>query len=253
MVEYRADMHIHSEYSFDSDMTIKDIIKTLEEKKIKYLALTDHIEFGHDSVSKVIDTIKRRNYSIDKLQETTQIKIIKGVEISEPHHYKKETDTLLSSINDIDVVLGSIHHLYDKLLSNLANTEDNMYLYLVQLFIMINESPIDVVAHLDYIKRYFNRFYADPELLNKILNTIIEKDITMEINTSGVRRGVSIFPNSQIIKIYTELGGSKVTFGSDAHKLNELYDNIEEKYNELKELKLTPGVIIGHKFKSIKK
>ena len=253
MAEYKADMHIHSSYSWDSDMQISTIIKEMEQKKLKYFALTDHIEFGHDPVKKVVDNIKRRNHEIDKLQENTNIKIIKGVEISEPHRYKKETETLLAKVKDIDVVLGSIHHLYDLPLHMIPDTRGNLDYYLLEIAKMIQESPIDVVAHLDYLKRVFKMYRSEPFLTESILVAMIEKDIALEINTSGTRRHVcdNTFPNRTIIEEYIKLGGSKVTFGSDAHRENELYDNIESTSENLKELKLTPGVIINHEFKNI--
>lgn len=253
MAEYKADMHVHSSYSWDSDMQILSIIKEMEKKNLEYVAFTDHVEFGHDSVKKVVDNIKRRNHEIDKLQEATNIKLIKGVEISEPHHHEKETETLLSEVKDIDVVLGSIHHLDNIPLNMVLDTEGNMDYYYMEIISMLQKSPIDVVAHLDYIKRAFKKHAFEPVLIDDILINMIEKDIALEINTSAARRHMcdDTFPNRFIIEEYIKLGGSKVTFGSDAHRENELYDNIKNTSENLKELKLTPGVIINHEFKSI--
>lgn len=253
MAKYKADMHIHSCYSWDSSMQILTIIKEMEKKNLEYVAFTDHVEFSHDTAKKTVDTIKKRNEIIDKLQEHTKIKLIKGVEISEPHHHEKETETLLSKVKDIDVVLGSIHHLYDLPLKMIPKTEGNMDYYYLEIALMLRKSPIDVVAHLDYIKRSFKEHPFEPILIESILSTMIEKGIALEINTSGTRRGMcdQTFPHRFIIEEYIKLGGAKVTFGSDAHRENELYDNIESTNDNLKELKLTPGVIINHEFKSI--
>ena len=39
-------MHIHSNYSFDSKMKLESIAKTLIENNVKYAGITDHVEFS---------------------------------------------------------------------------------------------------------------------------------------------------------------------------------------------------------------
>lgn len=252
MTTYKADMHIHSCYSWDSKMKVRDIIKTMEGEYLEYLALTDHVEFGYEEPKSIIDNLKRREEEIDELQETTNIKLIKGIEISEPHHYKKEVENLLNNITDLDVILGSIHNLNFTNPRYLEKNKETLDLYLNHLMEMLTtDSPIDVVAHLDYIKRLFGHFNVDEYKLNEILSMIIDKDLTLEINTSGIRRCGSTFPDNDILNEYIRLGGSKVTIGSDAHEYQELYDQVNNTYNNIKTLKLTPGVIINHTFKSI--
>lgn len=251
MANYNADTHIHSKYSFDSKMEIKDIIEVLEQKKLKYLALTDHIEFSIQPVGEVIHRIKNRNKEIDELQSTTNIKLIKGVEISEPHLYESEME-YLKSITDLDYIIGSIHHIYRMPIRKMSNLKNAYNIYYESMLKMVEKANIDTLAHMDYIKKSISRNDYDPEIIKEILRVIIAKKITLEINTSGYRRCGEYFPSEDILNEYINLGGKNVTLGSDAHTLSELYDHIEEASDTLPN-ELNPGVIINHHFRSLKK
>ncbi len=251
MTNYNADMHIHSKYSFDSKMEIRDIIDKLEAQKVKYLALTDHIEFSTQPVGEVIHRIKNRNKEIDKLQNTTNIKLIKGVEISEPHLYESEME-YLQDIEDLDLIIGSIHHIYRMPIGKMSHLKNAYTIYYQSMLKMVEKANIDVLAHMDYIKRRISQNDFDYELIKEILSTIINKGITLEINTSGYRRCREYFPSDDILDEYISLGGKNITFGSDAHTLNELYDQIPEASVELND-SLNPGIIVNHHFRSLKK
>lgn len=251
MTYYPADMHIHSKYSYDSKMEIRDIINKLEEKKLKYLALTDHIEFSTQPVGEVLHRIKHRNEEIDELQSTTHIKLIKGVEISEPHLYESEVE-YLHSIEDLDYIIGSIHHIYRMPLRKMSHLKNAYSLYYQSMLKMVENADIDTLAHMDYIKNRVSQNNYDPKIITEILKVIIDRGITLEINTSGQRRCGEYFPSYDILKEYLSLGGKQIVLGSDAHNLNELYDNILEASEELDPI-LTPGVIINHHFRSLKK
>lgn len=247
MEKYIADMHVHSKYSFDSNMPIKKIIEGERQKGIKVVAITDHVELSKDNMLTVVRNLCSRENEINNLQEKNDIFIIRGIEISEPHLYQKAVD-YLRSLNFIDYIVGSIHHMNGK---SLANYKNDISEYLKIILEMVKTANIDTLAHLDYIKRYGITGNFDEHLIDEILKTIIERNIALEINSSGYRRCGSAFPSMDIIERYVELGGSKVVYGSDAHKENELYDGIDKAVNKTKRLNLNKGIIINGHFKSI--
>ena len=58
-----------------------------------------------------------------------------------------------------------------------------------------------------------------PVLLERILLTMIERNIALEVNTAGLRRPESVtYPNSAVLRLYRTLGGELVTTGSDTHR-----------------------------------
>ena len=68
---------------------------------------------------------------------------------------------------------------------------------------------------------------------------LIKKDKGIEINTSGIRYGLSNpHPNIDIIKRYKQLGGKIITIGSDAHKIEDLAKDFNLVYDILYSLKI---------------
>jgi predicted metal-dependent phosphoesterase TrpH len=53
-MKLRADLHIHSEYSFDSKSELNGIIRVAKKRGLDIIAITDHEEFlGADKLSKI--------------------------------------------------------------------------------------------------------------------------------------------------------------------------------------------------------
>ena len=82
----------------------------------------------------------------------------------------------------------------------------------------------DTVGHIDYISRYVPRdlepyrYEAHAAQIEEILKTAIRKGVAIEVNTGGLYKAIRrTNPEPRIIRRYLELGGKKLTFGSDAH------------------------------------
>lgn len=247
-MDYKADMHIHSKYSFDSTEEILNYIKKAEENNINYIALTDHIEFYNQSLSEVIERINKRNKEIDELQKDTNVTILKGLEISEPHLYYDNIKKLKNYI-DIDVILGSIHHLDNMSLRKKKDDSTAINRYLNELLNMVTTSDIDVVAHIDYIKRFIDNPKFNKIILNEILAIIKSRNLALEVNTSGVRRNCGSFPSNEILDMYKSLGGNRITVGSDAHTLNEFNEGYDEILPNLDKYNFDTGIVKKRVFK----
>jgi histidinol-phosphatase (PHP family) len=107
--------------------------------------------------------------------------------------------------------------------------------YLRQLAAMIADCPdSDMIGHFDYIARYAPYgdrklyFRENAEAMDLFLRSVIARDKTLEINTRSVLAlrhlgyGVAAsWPDPAIIRRYLELGGEKISLGSDAHRDGE--------------------------------
>lgn len=83
----------------------------------------------------------------------------------------------------------------------------------------------DSLGHLDYIARYVPedldpyRYEDHREVIDEILRTVIAKGKRIEINTAGLRKvSGRTNPETRVIARYLALGGTSVTYGSDAHR-----------------------------------
>lgn len=252
----KVNNHIHSKFSWDSKMELEDIVRKLKEGNIQYGTITDHIEFTHEALPYVLAMLKIRNLELGRINKLEKgiVTLLSGVEISEPHLYQDQVADLDGS--GLDCILGSIHHFNTR-----AQTESDKKLaykqYYQAILKMIDKNQIDVLAHLDYINRYYEHDYSDPSQVKEILEAIIEKDIALEINTSANRRTkqdgthYDIFPTIDKLEMYFDLGGEKLVIGSDAHRPWEVLDNLDvvDKYPILKEKKI--GIYKNRKFETI--
>lgn len=240
-----SDYHVHSEFSFDSEEKIDNIISKAIELKMNQIVITDHEDFNWpvEGETPLIDLPKYNLVlSQKKEQYKNKIKLFKGIELG----LMKGTGTqCLELINALalDFIIGSCHIVdnmdpyYTDFWKN-RQDRDAFELYFKTLLEGLLEfSQIDTLGHLDYVVRYSPnkdsnyspRDYQD--VIDEILKFIIEKDIKLEINTSNLSKGFDFFnPHTDIIKRYKELGGKYVTLGSDAHKAKYIGYGFDKAY-----------------------
>jgi histidinol-phosphatase (PHP family) len=61
------------------------------------------------------------------------------------------------------------------------------------------------------------------------LKICIERGLALDVNVSGLRKPAQIImPDPLILKWYAEMGGQRVTLGSDAHRLSEVSLHLEK-------------------------
>lgn len=94
---------------------------------------------------------------------------------------------------------------------------------------IVKNGGIDSLGHMDYLRRRYDDSIVPDDIISEIFNYLIKNDIALEINSSAIRRkGLDSFPSNRKLKLYREMGGTKVTIGSDAHRIHEIYDSISD-------------------------
>lgn len=219
-MKYLADTHVHSIYSFDGQMRIETGIKRGIELGLKYISFTEHVEFDQISLKQFLNRFKCYSEEIDLLQEKyPNIKLIKGAEVSNPERHLKELEII--NTLDLDYILGSNHILPKE------NKKEEILIYYKIILEIVKNGGIDALAHLDYIKRRCSDSFVPDEIFEEIFSYLIDHKIALEINTSAFRRkGIESFPSRDKLELYKKTGGTIVTMGSDAHRVEEIYDNI---------------------------
>lgn len=241
-MEYLADTHMHSIYSYDGQMCLEDMVKKGESLGLKYMAFTEHLELGQITIKQFLNRYKVYSYEIDKLQEKyPHIKLIKGVEFTNPEKYPKELD-IVNGL-DIDYIIGSNHELPKSL------SEKEILEYYKKILRIVKNGGIDSLGHMDYLRRKYDDSNISDDIIREIYSYLIKNGITLEINSSARRRVcLDSFPSAFKLKLYKECGGKKVTIGSDAHRLEEIYDSIpciDEEYD------FNKGLYLKRKFVSL--
>ncbi|WP_069649173.1 histidinol-phosphatase HisJ family protein [Caloranaerobacter ferrireducens] len=245
------DFHVHSSFSGDCKYTMENMLKGALKKGVKQICFTDHLDFeyGNDLIDFVFDTndyfkeINRLKYNYKGI-----IDVLSGVEIGmQPHLADKKKEFIKT--HDFDFVIMSIHtakgqSIHEGTFFKNKNVKDVYYEYYQELLFCINAlMDFDVIGHINLIERHEDfmertlelKEYSD--IIETVLKRIIDLGKGIEINTSGIRYGIGSFhPNTDILKLYRSLGGEIITFGSDAHKPEDVCAYYKEAIELLKSI-----------------
>lgn len=249
----KVDCHVHSRNSSDGRDKIKDIVADARAKGINWLCITDHLDMdlkcgGHAAVPwKHIDLDAYKSEWTAAAQEVADAKDFTfrfGIEAG----WSKKAESVYVDLlpkYDFDCVINSVHFVYgwDVYFPQAFIFKSKKKIYTGYLDAVLNSlsAPYeyDVVAHIGYVTRsapYKDKslHYADyPEKFDAIFKGIIERGKALEVNTH-----TELFPSVELLKRYYELGGRKLSFGSDSHKA-ELCKNYESTCKMLKEIGFT--------------
>lgn len=249
--------HVHSNNSKDCKATMEEICHAALDKGICGIAITDHCEISSFISEDAYRRTKASALQTAKIKNECSGKLFVGVgcEIGDGRLNPMYTGRILD-LAEFDVVLASVHvthyqgkiyHLsrvdFSKLLPEAI--EEYVTHYFDDVLETVCKSDFDVLAHLTLPIRYIkaecgmNVEMADYDAqIDSILKALIERDKALEVNTSEINR-IGLMPGKGILSRYRELGGKKVTIGSDAHSTAALTMGVEIAINCLRECGFT--------------
>lgn len=256
-----ADQHTHCNFSTDSDSTPESMVQGAITKGITHLCLTDHmdLEYPGTTEEKPLFEFNAANYftALTPLKETYRNNLYLGIGVELGLRPGREDlnfqmNKLLTDYS-FDFVLGSVHLLdnddpyYESYWTN-RTVKDILSKYFNDMLVSLQEyDNFDSLGHLDYLIRYIPAccgekdyvFKEYREVLDEIFKLLIDKNKALEINTAGLIKGLSCFhPKLEAVKRYVELGGEKITIGSDGHSP----DKIATEFSKTEELLKTCGL-----------
>lgn len=252
------DCHNHSSHSFDGDQSVETLCRKAEELGLSVLAITDHCDLSPE-VYPLEQITTCLCGSVDEVtrwraEHDSPVKILTGFELGEAIDFPELADEMLA-LREVDIVLGSIHEA--------SNGKDFYYLdcknepvdYLIQmvhdyydrLIRLVEWGKFDVLTHITYPLRYIvgdAGISLDMEQfrdkIDTLLKSVIEKGISLEINSSGLRQKLGRpLPDRDILSRYYELGGRMITIGSDSHRTEHFAYGIPDCQQMLKEIGFT--------------
>jgi histidinol-phosphatase (PHP family) len=254
------DNHSHTQYSGDipkgQGNSVRELCLAAIEKGLDGIAITDHFDIDgiYDGYFPPLDhEAIARDITESREEFKGKLKLLHGIELGQATHMPDESNVQLKS-QPYDIVLGSVHAvrgIIDFADTDIAGMTKNEYTrlweqYIEEMLDTIAWGNFDVLTHITYPKRYYlgNGITDFPDIKNKgreyfepILKAVINKGITLECNTSGLRQTMGeCLPNEDLFRFYYELGGRDVTVGSDAHKAKDLGANFNDAVEMLKSI-----------------
>ncbi|MDF2612752.1 MAG: histidinol phosphate phosphatase HisJ family [Clostridia bacterium] len=229
---YRADYHVHTHFSHDSNEPIELQIEEAIRQGFDEIAITDHFEKG--PINGIIQPNMLMSGYLEAVKEMQErykgrIKIKQGIEIGYEERWREEIFKFIEDC-DLDFIICSTHKCenVDLFLNNFFDSRTQIQAYTKYFENVLNAVKtfphFSVYGHIDYINRYGSFAHkiltvSDyKDLIYQILKELIESGRGIEINTSGIRYGVGHFnPQIEVLKMYLDMGGQIITIGSDSH------------------------------------
>ena len=204
------------------------------------IAFTDHADWAlvHEGQHPV--DIQGYFDAIDRCRRAfPELRILTGIELGEPHWFPDETAAILAA-GPLDQVLGSIHSIrLDGRMLDASQFRSREGLdfpkavreYFRELLALVESNqPFEVLAHLDYPKRYWLDGiapYREKDYegeIRAILKSAARTGRVLEVNTT---RGNTLCPDLTVVRWWRELGGRAVQFGSDAHQPDKVAEGFK--------------------------
>lgn len=256
-----ADYHVHTEFSDDSDYPMEQVVIDAIGKGLDEICFTDHVDYGvkpdidHPELARLEDGKPVMNVDYERyfpriaeLAETyaDRITIRAGLEFGIQTQTEPQFRRLFET-SPLDFVILSIHQVGNKefwngdFQGNHTQAEINDAYYQELLAVVNTWDDYSVVGHLDLIKRYdpfgIYPFAKSRDVTAAILERVIETGHGIEVNTSSFRYGLpDLQPCTEILELYRDLGGTRLTIGSDSHEPSHLAAHLAEVRDRLKAL-----------------
>ena len=169
-----------------------------------------------------------------KAKYADKIKLLFGVELGVQPHLKRELAVYAKSF-PFDFIIASSHicNRKDPYYPAFYEGRDDEEAYREYFSSILDNlkafNNFDVYGHLDYVVRYGKTKDAEysydkyKDILDKILDTILEKEKGIEVNTGAIGYNLKdLNPCTDLIRRYKQMGGEIITIGSDAHTTEAL-------------------------------
>lgn len=224
------DYHIHSSFSSDSNASARSMCESATHKGIPEIGLAEHFDLHPREPRPVFYQPGAWWKEFENIRDTLDGMLVlrAGIEIGEPHLFPGEVRAVLDQY-PYDYVIGSLHYvgedlMFDNELLRRRGADGIMQSYFLELEEMTRNPQFDILGHMDVPvrnggpiwKSYDPRRYEKP--IRAVLQNCIDHGISLEVNSGGLRRPANnLMPDLRILQWYCEMGGQRLTLGSDAH------------------------------------
>jgi histidinol-phosphatase (PHP family) len=207
------------------------------------IGFTEHYDLVPSESAKCRDAFRLEPWAAElarcRAEFAGQLTIRAGIELGEPHRYAAEARAMLARY-DFDYALGSLHWAgADSIFSvdyfQRHPAAEAFRRYFVELEQVARAGGFNILSHLDVPVRAAFGVYGgyDPRehetYIRPVLQACIDNGLALDLNTAALRRRAQMLtPGEIILRWYAEMGGERVTLGSDAHRPDHVGDHLPE-------------------------
>ena len=227
------DYHTHSVRCGHARGTPAEYVTAAQAAGLLAIGVADHLPLlpEHDpELSMQACELDDYVVEVGELQATFPGFILLGIEADYRRGTVNEVRSLLQG-QPFDYVIGSVHHLDDWGFDDPRQIDryeavdiDDVW---VEYFELVGEAAesglFTIMGHLDLVKKFGYRPSRSLEVeLDRLLARIARAGVAVEINTAGLHKPVKeAYPSPEILR-KLRAAGIPITFGSDAHRPEEV-------------------------------
>ncbi|MCL6432285.1 MAG: histidinol-phosphatase HisJ family protein [Anaerolineae bacterium] len=245
------DDHVHSRFSCDARDSLESLCDAAREQGLAGLTLTDHFDTEPSDPGYGWYDYDRTLLEVERIRQQTGpgFSLLLGAEICFQTPFAPRIADFIRSC-PLDFALGAVHYARHEFIDPAYFRRHDVHsayeAYLEAVEELVQSGLFDSLAHLDMPKLHstpvYGRFAPEHfwEQIERILQLLIRKGMALELNTKGWRQlpGES-YPGEAILRRYVELGGTRITIGSDTHDAAHLGYGIERAHVLARRLGLT--------------
>ncbi|HSV73691.1 MAG TPA: histidinol-phosphatase HisJ family protein [Chthonomonadales bacterium] len=238
---FAADYQVHTDLSHDGRCTLLEQCAQAVSIGLEQICFTEHKDFDPDDP--VVNHFDYQRYRDAILRARDafgdRLEILMGIEVDYQTWFE---DELRAYVEDhrFDFVLGSVHYVDRAMLMTpeylRGRTPVQAYeAYYREVLASVRSGAIDAVGHLEYATRRgvaaCGPFDPTPHraIVEELLGEMVARGVALEVNSAGLRQGAGqTYPCAQHVRLYADMGGERLTIGSDSHHPDELAYAYEE-------------------------
>lgn len=237
------DYHTHTKLCKHATGAPEEYIMAAEKAGLEEIGISDHTPWpsGYDADFRMLpEEIREYREIVAKLaKRTAKVKVKYAMEID---WVPGRMDEVWSHVDPetFDYLIGSVHYTDELPFDNpdhqavwesveRSTAVWNRYYELLLEF--VSAGGFEIIGHFDLPKK-FGSIPPSTDKLNALIDDIMtaaaDNDIVMELNTAGLRKPVGeIYPSKQLL-LKAKAKGVQITFGSDAHRPEDVAANFAE-------------------------
>ena len=253
-----VDYHVHCDYSVDAEGSVAEFAEKALDQGLGEICFTTHcdldpmrrhhdgrVRVGGEIVEVTSDWLGSYVAEVGEVAEGFSgrgLTVRCGLEIGFTPGIEALIEPVIRTF-DFDFILGGVHTLDG--VDIVSSRESSAYFsdksprevceaYYHDLGEAVRSDLFDGIAHIDIYKRLGLDFYGEPlnvahrGLAEPILEEMVGRGLSLEINSGGIRRGLAWpYPSPDILDAAREAGIRDVTVGSDAHRPDQVGFGIE--------------------------
>jgi len=221
---------------------MEEILVRARALGMQYIAFTEHLDLDYmfyQNQEQKLNIARYAGRALKLREQYKEFEIAIGVEFGFCEHNKAEAKKILASY-PFDVIINSVHMSEGKDAFGGEMFKDRTRREIFSTYLddvlksITSDIPYDIVGHFGYISRYapfsdkIIQYGEFPAKVDAILQAIIDRNVSLEINAASHGSGSLTLPDINIINRFYSLGGMNITYGSDAHSAKSLCRNYRE-------------------------